>query len=60
MKLFKQSILFMALSLGIVNAAIPDCLSDCQRAYDNCMSQAGSNLEKTVCKDSYNKCIQNC
>jgi len=56
MKLFKQLILFMGLSLGIVNAAIPDC----QRAYDNCMSKAGSNLEKTVCKDSYNKCIQNC
>jgi len=60
MNLFKQSMLFMALSMGIVNAAIPDCLDDCARAYNNCLQTAGSNMEKAVCKDTYTKCTANC
>lgn len=43
-----------------VSSASRDCLQNCQDAYDRCMANAGSNLEKAVCNYNYSKCVVNC
>ena len=42
------------------NTGPKDCIGDCANAYDACMANAGSDLEKAVCKAKYNRCISNC
>lgn len=37
-----------------------DCLAACERAYNDCMGRAGSDLEKAACHANYNKCITDC
>ncbi|MBP7002443.1 hypothetical protein [Amaricoccus sp.] len=37
-----------------------DCLDACEKAYNACLANAGSDLEKAACHASYNKCITDC
>lgn len=37
-----------------------DCLDACEKSYNACMANAGSDAEKMACHANYNKCITNC